>query len=245
MEDQIQLASRALAGASCAVALTGAGISTASGIPDFRGPQGVWRRVDPEKFNISYFIENPDEAWDLIREVFIPKGEVKPNKAHAALAELERAGVLCSVITQNIDGLHQAAGSKNVIEIHGNILRSYCMSCGTKFKTLDLISGRGAPRCSSCGGLVRPDIVFFGEPLGEPFEAAAGISSRSDVFLAVGTSLAVSPANLLPVYAKRAGSKLIIINQGSTELDHMADIRIEGRAEEALPRIAELVLRLR
>ncbi|MEZ0320161.1 MAG: NAD-dependent protein deacetylase [Pyrobaculum sp.] len=235
-----------LARSSCNVALTGAGVSTASGIPDFRGPHGVWRRVDPEKFEIHYFYENPDEVWDLFVQYLLPAFDVKPNPAHYALAELEKMGKLCSVITQNVDRLHQAAGSKNVVELHGALQYAVCTKCGRRYPLAEVLKKRtrGAPRCEKCGGVLKPDVVFFGEPLPQDaLREAFTLAEIADVFLAVGTSLAVYPANQLPLAAKKRGAKLVIINADETFYDFYADYVTRGRVEEVLPKIVDGVKR--
>ena len=233
-----------IARSGCTVALTGAGVSTASGIPDFRGPQGVWRFVDPEKFEISYFHQHPDEVWDLFVQYLLPAFDVKPNPAHYALAELERVGKLCAVITQNVDMLHQAAGSKNVVELHGALRDAVCTKCGARYPLREALKWRtaGAPRCPRCGGVLKPDVVFFGEPLPQDaLREAFMLAEMAEVFLAVGTSLAVYPANQLPVVAKKRGAKLVIINADETYYDFFADYILRGRVEEILPRLVEKV----
>lgn len=227
---------------NCVVALTGAGVSTASGIPDFRGPQGLWRVLDPSKFEISYFYENPDEVWGIFISTFVIKEDVNPNPAHRALAELESMGKLCAVITQNVDGLHQKAGSKRVVELHGSLRYAVCTKCGMKYPLAEVIREykNAAPKCKVCGGILKPDVVFFGEPLPqEALNEAVMLAELSDLFVVIGSSLAVAPANRLPLIAKRRGAKLVIINGGPTELDHAADVIIRGRVEEILPRIVE------
>ncbi|CCC81634.1 NAD-dependent protein deacetylase [Thermoproteus tenax] len=242
--DELREVADLLNRSNCAVALTGAGVSTPSGIPDFRGPQGLWRRIDPRRFEIAYFYAHPGEVWRLFVDTFLAQAEAKPNPAHLALAELEAKGKICAVITQNVDGLHQRAGSKRVIELHGSLRYAVCTSCGARFPLSEVLKGPidDAPRCRVCGGVLKPDVVFFGEPL--PYEAlqdAMMLAELSDVFMAIGTSLAVAPANRLPLIAKRKGAKLVIINQDPTELDEFADIIIRGKVEEILPRIAELI----
>ncbi|MGC9210582.1 MAG: NAD-dependent protein deacylase [Nitrososphaeria archaeon] len=240
----IERVAEAILRGRCTVALTGAGISTASGIRDFRGPQGIWKTIDPEKFEINYFMNNPDEVWSLFINNFALGEEVRPNDAHLALAELENMGLLCGVMTQNIDGLHQKAGSHNVIELHGSLERAVCIKCRKNYALKDLIksfTGK-SPVCPSCGGILKPDIIFFGEPLNQEVIAkAVELSKASDVFLAIGTSLSVSPANQLPLYAKLKGAKLIILNEGPTEEDELADIIIRGRVESILPEIVKII----
>lgn len=243
MEQVIRAVARELARADCAVALTGAGVSTASGIPDFRGPQGLWRRVDPAKFEIRYFEEHPDEVWGLFVSHF-GGIEARPNAAHLALAELEAMGRLCAVITQNVDGLHQAAGSRRVVELHGSLKHARCMACGALRDLREVVAAfsGSAPRCARCGGLLKPDVVFFGEPLPrEAVEEALMLAEMAQVFMAVGTSLYVAPANQLPLVAKRRGARLVIVNAEETALDHYADYIIRGRAEEVLPALVREV----
>lgn len=243
-EDLDEVASL-IARSSCNVALTGAGVSTASGIPDFRGPQGIWRHVDPEKFEISYFRKNPDEVWDLFVQYLLPSFQVKPNPAHYALAELEAMGKLCAVITQNVDMLHQAAGSRNVIELHGALRDAVCINCNARYPLSAALQMRtkGAPKCPKCGGVLKPDVVFFGEPLPQQaVREAFMLAEISEVFLAIGTSLAVYPANQLPIAAKKRGATLVIINADETYYDFFADFILRGKVEEILP---QLVARVR
>ncbi|MEM0463955.1 MAG: NAD-dependent protein deacetylase [Pyrobaculum sp.] len=229
---------------SCNVALTGAGVSTASGIPDFRGPQGLWRMVDPEKFEISYFHDHPDEVWDLFVEFFLSTFNAKPNPAHYALAELEKLGKLCAVITQNVDMLHQAAGTRNVVELHGSLKDVICLQCGYRYPLSEALRQRtrGAPRCPKCGGVLKPDVVFFGEPLPrDALREAMMLAEMADVFIAAGTSLAVYPANQLPLIAKKRGAKLVVINAEETYYDFAADYVFRGKVEEVLPALVEKV----
>lgn len=243
-EDPLEEVASLIVRSSCNVALTGAGVSTASGIPDFRGPQGVWRMVDPEKFEISYFYDHPDEVWDLFVEFFLPTFNAKPNPAHYALAELEKLGKLCAVITQNVDMLHQAAGSRNVVELHGSLKDAVCVECGARYPLSEVLRlrTRGAPRCPKCGGVLKPDVVFFGEPLPrDALREAMMLAEMADVFIAAGTSLAVYPANQLPLIAKKRGAKLVVINADETYYDFAADFVIRGKVEEVLPALVEKV----
>ncbi len=247
-EAEVREAARILAGARHAVALTGAGVSTPSGIPDFRGPQGLWRRVDPEVFSIDYFLSDPAEPWKVFAQLYDEMSGVKPNPAHYALAALEEAGVLKAVITQNIDGLHRAAGSRRVIEIHGSAVHAVCLDCGHRIPLSDAVEearkGR-IPRCPRCGGLLKPDVTFFGEPLPEKaLREALDLAWSSDVMLVAGSSLVVSPANQLPQITKMRGGRLIIVNMGETTLDHIADVKIDAPVEEALPELCAETLKL-
>ncbi|BES81911.1 NAD-dependent protein deacetylase [Pyrodictium abyssi] len=227
-----------LAESRYAVVFTGAGVSTESGIPDFRGPSGLWRRVPPEVFTIEYFVERPLEVWRLFTELFYSFKDAKPNPAHYAIARLEELGIVKSVITQNIDGLHQAAGSRRVIELHGNLRWARCMSCGRRVPLDEAVSeareGR-LPRCPVCGGLLKPDAVFFGEPLPEEaLEEAFREARRADLVLVVGSSLSVYPAAYIPEYARRRGARLAIVNLEPTPLDHLATVVARRRASELL-----------
>jgi NAD-dependent deacetylase len=228
-----------------AVALTGAGISTESGIPDFRGPQGLWKQIDPSTGTIQFFRQFPDVFWQFIVDRLESMVRAKPNRAHYALAELEVMGKLSSIITQNVDGLHFKAGSRNVIELHGNMREAVCLSCGNVIsmeEAMDMAkSGHLPPRCG-CGGVLKPNVVLFNEPLPEEAYKRALLESRTcDLMLAVGTSLQVYPAAYLPVVAKQRGARLAIINMEPTPLDDVADAVIQAKAGEALPAIVDIV----
>jgi len=223
------------------VALTGAGISTESGIPDFRGPQGLWKQVDPRTSTVQFFRQFPDIFWQFMVDRLGSMVRAEPNRAHYALVELERMGKLSSVITQNVDGLHIKAGSRNVIELHGNVREAVCLSCG-KVVPMEEAMGkvkRGylPPRCE-CGGVLKPNVVLFNEPLPEEaYRRALLESGTCDLMLVVGTSLQVYPAAYLPVVAKQRGARLVIINMEPTPLDDVADVAIHAKAGEALPAI--------
>ena len=223
------------------VALTGAGISTESGIPDFRGPQGLWKQVDPRTSTVQFFRQFPDIFWQFMVDRLGSMVRAEPNRAHYALVELERMGKLSSVITQNVDGLHIKAGSRNVIELHGSVREAVCLSCG-KVVPMEEAMGkvkRGylPPRCE-CGGVLKPNVVLFNEPLPEEaYRRALLESGTCDLMLVVGTSLQVYPAAYLPVVAKQRGARLVIINMEPTPLDDVADVAIHAKAGEALPAI--------
>jgi NAD-dependent deacetylase len=223
-----------------AVALTGAGVSVPSGIPDFRTPEtGLWAKVDPmEVAHISVFEREPERFWSYYRPRFQALGDKEPNRAHEALAELERRGLIEGVITQNIDRLHRAAGSENVIEVHGSIETSSCMECGTSFGldgVDDLFDERGVAICSACGGPVKPDVVLFGEMLPvEAIERATELAEEVDVILCVGSSLAVHPVAGLPQLTLSRGGSVAIVTKGETPYDRDAELKLEGEVDEEL-----------
>ncbi|MBR1920795.1 MAG: NAD-dependent deacetylase [Kiritimatiellae bacterium] len=216
----------ALGEATCAGCLTGAGVSTLCGIPDFRGPQGLYRQPDAERiFDIDWFDRDPAVYYRGCRELVYGLGRFEPGPVHVALARLERRGVLKGIATQNIDMLHQKAGSSNVYEVHGSPILHHCRRCGdekTYDEVLEMLKTREVPRCA-CGGAYKPDITFFGEPLPErAFAAAQSLAAGSDVFLVLGTSLTVFPAAGLPRLALQAGGKVFVVNAQPTPLDPYA-----------------------
>jgi NAD-dependent deacetylase len=223
-----------------AVALTGAGVSVPSGIPDFRTPEtGLWAKVDPmEVAHISVFERDPERFWSYYRPRFQGLGEKAPNCAHAALAELERRGLIDGVITQNIDRLHRAAGSENVIEVHGSIETSSCIDCETAFgrgEVDGLFDERGVAICSACSGPVKPDVVLFGELLPEEAMArATELAEGADLMLCVGSSLAVHPVAGLPQLTLSGGGSLAIVTKGETPYDGDAELKLEGEVDEEL-----------
>ncbi len=212
------------------VLFTGAGVSAESGIPTYRGRDGYWEKYDPDKYaNIDYFFKDPSYYWNFFKEVRYPVLEnAKPNIAHKSIAKLEKMGRIKSVITQNIDGLHREAGSENILELHGNTRMFSCIGCKAEFAMAeinDLLGQSLPPRCSHCGGTIRPQVVFFGETLDpDILKRARQDSFQSDLFIAAGSSLVVQPAASLPLIAKQNSAKLAIINIDPTPLDSMADI---------------------
>jgi NAD-dependent deacetylase len=223
-----------------AVALTGAGVSVPSGIPDFRTPEtGLWAKVDPMQVaHISVFESDPERFWSYYRQRFQALGDKEPNRAHVALAELERRGLIEGVITQNIDRLHRAAGSQNVIEVHGSIETSSCLDCGASFglnQVDDLLDQRGVAICSACGGAVKPDVVLFGELLPEEAMArATELAEGAELMLCVGSSLAVHPVAELPRLTLSHGGALAIVTKGETPYDGEAELKLEGEVDEEL-----------
>jgi NAD-dependent deacetylase len=232
--DQAERLAELLRESECTVALTGAGISVPSGIPDFRSPgTGIWENVDPmEVAHIDAFRRDPAKFWSFYRPRLHSIGDVEPNGAHRALAELERRGQLEAVITQNIDTLHHKAGSGRVIEVHGSIRTSSCQSCGTEFQLTDvesLFDADGAARCTDCDGPVKPDVVLFGEFLPERAMAEAeALAARADLMLCVGSSLEVYPVAGLPSVTLGRGGRLAVITKGPTPFDPDATVRMDG-----------------
>jgi len=224
----------------CTVALTGAGVSVPSGIPDFRTPEtGLWENVDPmEVAHIDVFERDPQRFWSYYRPRFHSLGEKRPNRAHEALAELERRGLLEGVITQNIDRLHRAAGSRNVVEVHGSIETSTCRSCGASYaieQVEGLFDEEGVAVCAACQDAVKPDVVLFGEMLpAEAMRAAQELAERAELMLCVGSSLVVHPVAGLPGLTLATGGSLAIVTKSTTPYDGEAALRLAGEVDEEL-----------
>jgi NAD-dependent deacetylase len=226
------------------VVLTGAGVSVPSGIPDFRTPEtGLWANVDPmEVAHIDVFERDPARFWSYYRPRFHSLGDKWPNRAHEALAELERRGLIEGVITQNIDRLHRAAGSENVIEVHGSIATSSCRECAASYgiEEVDaLFDVAGVAVCDACGGPVKPDVVLFGEMLPEPaMREAQRLAEAADLILCIGSSLAVHPVAGLPAVTLDRGGRLALVTKGPTPYDGDAVLKLEGEVDEELSALA-------
>jgi NAD-dependent deacetylase len=237
---KIEKLSHMLDEAEYMVAFTGAGISAESGIPTYRGEGGVWYEYDPAKYaSIDHFFEEPEYYWRFFREVrYSVLQQAQPNEAHRVLARLEEADVLKAVITQNIDGLHQLAGSSRVLELHGNSRRISCLNCAAQYtmeEIYDQLATELPPTCRACGGTLKPEVVFFGESLPRGVLDEASVEAkRCDLFLVVGSSLVVQPAASLPMMAKRHGADLVIVNKQPTPLDEMADLVFHNSASQVL-----------
>lgn len=232
---------------SLAFALTGAGISVPSGIPDFRSPGGIWTRHDPAVVATYQALRmRPSRVWEFVLELLETLKTAAPNPAHTALAEIETAGLLNAVVTQNIDNLHQLGGSKNVIEFHGSAARYYCMGCKKQYpaEAAFALTERDIPwPCDECGKLVRPDFVFFGEHIGPgDLVASMNLAEKADLCVIVGTSGEVAPANSLPFHVKNNGGKVIEINLDDSAYYTMPDVVIRASADKVLPRICEYLL---
>jgi len=226
------------------VVLTGAGISTESGIPDFRSTTGIWAEYDPMEYaTIDAFRRDPVKVWEFYALRFEVLTRAEPNAGHLALAELERRGFVAAVVTQNIDGLHTRAGSAEVIEVHGSIRTAGCLACGERVP-LDVVAAAlhtaAVPRCGECGAILKPDVVMFGELLPEgAIERAVELAQNAGVLLVVGSSLEVYPVAGLPEETVSAGGELAIVNRTPTPLDGLASLRIDGGAGETLSALAD------
>ncbi len=222
------------------VVLTGAGISAESGVPTFRGENGLWKKFRPEELaTFDAFMANPQLVWEWYqyRRELIER--VKPNPAHYALAEFQKFFENFTLITQNVDGLHQRAGCVDIVELHGNIKRNRCIQCEKIYETLEVETEDFPPRCE-CGGKIRPDVVWFGEMLPQnAIKIAFEVSSSCDLFFSVGTSAVVHPAASLPLMAKRSGAYLVEVNLEPTDLSHLSDELLLGKAGEIMPVIAK------
>ncbi|GAB4337730.1 MAG: NAD-dependent protein deacetylase [Candidatus Abyssubacteria bacterium] len=241
--ERLNAAAELIARANKVVALTGAGISVDSGIPAFRGTQGLWDKYDPMEYaTIEAFRANPFKIWTMLKELGDLVGAAKPNAGHIGLAELESLGKLSAIVTQNVDGLHQAAGSSCVIEFHGNGSKLVCLTCRRTYERHQIPADSFPPMCA-CLNVLKPDVVFFGEmiPVHALLAAQAEVES-CDVMLVVGTSAQVEPAASLPYVAKAQGATIIEINPEPTQLTrNVADISIHASASTAMPAMAKAV----
>ncbi len=257
-QKRIKIAIKILKNSNKIIAFTGAGISTESGIPDFRGKNGIWKKVDPKTATLRYFLENPSSYWKrsagldnetpLIKEV----SDINPNEGHLALARLARMGKLKAIITQNVDSLHQKAFEKlnvkeiPVVELHGTRVTAHCMKCKTKYPRKEVIewvkNGEIPPRCrkDNCNGLLKSSTVLFGEQLpADAIQEAFKFARDCDCVLALGSTLTVFPASQVPVTAKENGAKFLIFNYDPTDMDFMADLTINGKLGDILPKLID------
>lgn len=226
------------------VVFSGAGISVESGLTTFRGKGGLYEKYNPSIFDISNFRKNPESSWRVMKERFKKLEECEPNDAHKVLADLEEKGFINSIITQNIDGLHQKAGSKKVIEFHGTMRTCSCMDCKTKHSLNKEIFEKTLPRCEKCEGVLKPDIVFFGEGINpEVVEQSGKEQFKSKVMIVIGTSGEVAPANMIVFGAKAGGAKIIEINpEPSAFTNTITDVFLQGSAREILNEIHKIIL---
>lgn len=244
MDADVVRAANLLGDAHQILVFTGAGVSTESGIPDFRGPSGVWRKVDPAEFTIDRYVSSPEtrrRSWQMRQGSGIL--EASPNRAHEAIVQLWNRGQLAGCVTQNIDGLHQSAGlpAEAVVELHGNAHHSHCLTCGSSWPTAEIVdrveSGDTDPHCE-CGGIIKVAVISFGEAMPRPaMERAYEMVDGCDAVVAAGSTLSVYPAASIPIQAKRRGVPYVIVNQGPTDQDLEADMRVEGSVGEVLPEL--------
>ena len=238
LEEQAKTFVNLINNSKFAVAFTGAGISTESGIPDYRSPgTGLWEKMDQSVVSLGGFLQKPSAYYDYAAELYPVRSAARPNSAHALLADLEEKGVLKGVITQNVDGLHHEAGSDRVHELHGSLRQVVCIECAElepmQSAMERVFSGQNPPLCHSCGGVLKPNAVFFGESLPHvPWESSVDLARSSDLFITIGSSLQVSPASSLPDLAVRAGAKLIIMNLTPTPYDSEAELLIREKIGE-------------
>lgn len=245
----IDQAQNILANAKHIVALTGAGMSTSSGIPDFRSPDsGLWDYVDPmEVATITSFKQNPQAFFDWIRPLVQKIMAAQPNAAHLALAHMEKYGTLQGIITQNIDVLHTKAGSQTIHEVHGHMRDATCMQCLETFQAAailgDYLAKGSIPRCPQCHGILKPNVILFGEVLPIlTLNRAKRLARACDVMIVAGSSLEVAPAGDLPMLAKYAGAQVIIVNYDKTHLDDLADVVIHDNVIDVLPQLASIFI---
>jgi len=251
MEEKIKEVAQWMITSKHIIVFSGAGLSTESGIPDFRSPGGVWDRYKPEDFYFQNFLASEvsrEKYWQMATEMYEPMKKAQPNLAHLAIAEMERLGKLDCVITQNIDGLHFKAGNSEdkVLQLHGTAMYVSCLSCNKRYDRDEiqerLRKGLKVPYCDDCGGPLKPATISFGQSMPEKeTQEAYHRSSLSDLFIAIGSSLVVQPAASMPLVAKRNGAKLVIINRDPTPYDDMADAVIHGEAGPIMASILEMV----
>lgn len=226
------------------VVFTGAGISIESGIPTFRGENGLWEKYDMNYLTLDYFHNSPAASWIFNKKIFYEtfKGK-EPNKAHLGLSALESKNIVKSVITQNIDNMHTLAGSKNVIEFHGNARFAVCTKCNKKFEIDDALINNLPPKCDECNEVLKPDFIFFGEPLDDQvYQEAFDEAKKADVVLVIGTTGIIRPASNVPIYAKETGAKIIEVNTEVSEFtDDITDVFLQEKATVAMETILKMI----
>lgn len=236
-----------LANANSILFFTGAGISAESGIATFRGENGLWKKLKPEELaSFSAFMRNPDMVWEWYQYRRKIINETQPNPGHYAIAEFEKYYRKVTVVTQNVDNLHRRAGSKLILELHGNIERNFCVDCNSYYDMIEFGTAEKVPRCLKCNGLIRPDVVWFGEMLPQGvFEESESAAAKCDICFVVGTSAVVYPAAYIPYSAKQGGAFVVEINIEETEFSRQADLSLIGKSGEILPEIIKKVTELK
>ena len=248
MGEALQDAAKAIAGARVVIAFTGAGISTESGIPDFRTMGQFWEGFDPATFEVEIdnreaFEKNPEKVWRFFSQAIWAMEQAQPNEGHKALARLGQLGRLAAIITQNVEGLHQKAGSENVIEFHGNILRLHCLRCEAKVDWSEVRDKEIPPRCAKCGYVLKPEVPLFGDEVNvEAFSAAQVLAMNAQVMLVAGAHGAIAPVNRIPLVAKEYGAILVEVNREKTlYTDKFTDYFLQGKTGEVLPLLVQEV----
>jgi len=260
LEKRIDIAVKILSKCERIIAFTGAGISTESGIPDFRGKEGVWKKIDPKTATLQYFLAHPDEYWKRAAgigttPIIADTTAVEPNMGHLALAKLAKLGKLKGIITQNVDSLHHKANQKEgirdipIIELHGSMVTAHCMKCKVKYPSINVLkwvrNGEIPPKCKQegCDGLIKSDTILFGESLPPgAIDEAFNLARESDCVLVLGSSLVVFPAAHVPIAARESGAKFLIINMEPTDMDFLADLTINGSIGDILPKVVDKLI---
>lgn len=245
MKNNLQKVADVILASKSMIAFTGAGISVESGIPPFRGPEGLWSKYDPQCLDLDYFHSNPKDSWIAIKEIFYDFfGTAKPNKAHKVLAEWEQKSLLKAVVTQNIDNLHQQAGSKTIFEFHGNSQKLICEKCGEIYLPEEIDLNNLPPCCKNDGTVLKPDFVFFGEGIPEKaYNNSLLFARNADLVIIVGTTGEVMPASMIPSEAKRNGATIIEINtEESNYTNRITDFFLQGKASEILEELNKLII---
>ncbi|MGM0648161.1 MAG: NAD-dependent protein deacylase [Bacteroidota bacterium] len=243
IENAYQKAAELLIHSTYTACFTGAGISVESGIPPFRGADGLWSKYDPGFLDLDYFYANADRSWKVIKEIFYDFfGQAKPNAAHRILGKMEKEGLITEIITQNIDNLHQEGGSQTVHEFHGNSQRLSCTKCKSNYTPNNTLL-QTLPPCCECGGLLKPDFIFFGEMIPQDaLQAAYHAAENAEVFIVIGSTGEVYPASQIPVLAKQNGAKIIEVNTGeSLFTDSITDILLKGKATEVMDKLYSVI----
>jgi len=242
--DNIEIVADLIKKSKYAIGFTGAGISVESGIPPFTGAGGLWNKYDPKFIELSFFYSNPKKSWEEMRKIFFNSmGTAKYNKAHEVLALMEKKNILKGIITQNIDGLHQAAGSKNVVEFHGTINTLACIDCNLRYKISEIDISKEIPRCPSCNGILKPDFVFYGEGINKTnYDKSLVMANKTDLVIIVGTAGQVMPACYLPFTAKRNGAKIIEVNTlESSFTSQITDYYFQTKATKFFAELEKLI----
>ena len=245
-QENLKKAAELISKSNYTTAFTGAGISVESGIPPFRGETGLWSKYDSVVLDLGYFHRNPKDSWVVIKEIFYDFfGKAKPNMAHHALSDMQKAGKLKNIITQNIDNLHQEAGSRHVYEFHGNSHTLVCTSCNEKYGIADIDFNHLPVICKKCGSLVKPDFIFFGEGIPmDAYQMSINAAEKADVFILIGTTGEIMPACQIPHLAASTGTKIIEINiEKSKYTDTITDVFLEGKATEVMKDLLSIVLK--